>query len=332
MSGELPAIPSLVVALVAVAVTVIAGAAAEPRDAGAAGTTPAALTEAVEQLSSPQFVRREAAARLLVGAGRPALLPLRRAVEAEDLEAASRALEILREMLAAPDPDLAAEAERTLEIVVTGRRPDVAGLAVATLEFQRTAESEAARRELEAQGAVVRERQVAGRGVLEVEFNQSWMGGPQGWRLLPRLRGVAVVSVHGMRLDDAALDVLPRMRRLQRVELFGTGCSAESIAAVAARLPDAVIDARRGGKLGVSAAGIGACAVHVQPGSAAARCGMRDGDVIVAADGRPVADFGDFTAAVSLRGAGEEMTLEVVRRQPGGGSERFSCSPRLDGW
>ena len=307
--------------------------AADPRDAAAPpAPSAAALAEAVQLLSSPQFVRREAAGRTLAAAGRPAIPLLQRAAEEGDLEAASRALEILREMLSAADAVLVAEVERTLEAVAGGNRPDAAGLAAAALEFQRATATEAARRGLESHGALIRERQTAGRTVLEVEFNQSWTGGTQEWSLLPRLRGVAVVSVHGLRLDDAALEVLPRMKRLQRVELFGTGCSEAAVAAVSVRLPDAVVDVRRGGRLGVSAVGMGVCAVHVQPGSAAARCGLRDGDVIAVADGRTVADFADFTAAVSRRAAGEEMALEVVRQQAGGGSERFNCTARLDAW
>ena len=329
MVGRSASIASLFSSVVAVALLAVAGA-AEPRDG--ASDSAAGLAEAVRLLSSPQFVRREAAARTLAAAGRPAIPLVRRAAEEGDLEAASRALEILREMLSAADAALVSEAERALEAVAAGTRADVAGQAVAALEFQRATATESARRELEAHGAVVRERVVAGRTALEVEFTPAWTGGAEEWSLLPRLRGVAVVSVHGLRLDDAALDVLPGMRRLQRVELFGTGCSEAAVAAVAARLPAAVVDVRRGGRLGVSAAGMGICAVHVQPGSAAARCGLRDGDVIAVADGRPVADFADFTAAVSRRAAGEEMALEVVRQQAGGGSERLTCTARLDAW
>ncbi|MFN9367689.1 MAG: PDZ domain-containing protein [Planctomycetia bacterium] len=332
MSGESHSIPSPFFPLVAACLLASPGPAAEPRDAVTPAESTAAVADAVEQLSSPQFVRREAATRTLANAGRPALGPLRDAVEAGDLEAASRALEVLREMLSATDAELVADVERTLEIVAAGTRADVAGLAAAALDFHRDARMAAARRGLEAHGALVRERQTAGRPGLEIEFNQSWSGGPQEWLLLPRLRGVVVVSVHGLAIDDAALEVLPRMKHLRRVELFGTRCTNAAVTAVAGRLPEVTIDVRRGGKLGVSAAGHGACIVHVQPGSAAARSGMRDGDVIVVADGRPVADFADFTAAVSLRAAGEEITLEVVREQPGGAAERFTCTARLDAW
>lgn len=329
MFGHSPSIPSLFSTLVAGALLSAAGA-AEPREGGAGSS--AGLAEAVQLLSSPQFVRREAAARTLANAGRQGIPLLQRAAAEGDLEAASRALEILREMLSAADAAVVAEAERAIEAVAAGTRADAAGQAVAILEFQRATATETARHGLEAHGALIRERPAAGRTVLEVEFTPAWTGGMDEWSLLTRLRGVAVVSVHGLRLDDAALELLPRIKRLRRVELFGTGCSEAAVAAVAARLPDAVVDVRRGGRLGVSAAGMGACAVQVQPGSAAARCGLRDGDVIVVADGRPVADFADFTAAVSLRAAGEEMALEVVRQQAGGDSERLKCTARLDGW
>ena len=351
MSSASPSIPSACLAVAAAALLLqAAGQAAEPAAGQVPGPAPssapspagsggspavsaAALAEAAEQLASPHFVRREAAARTLVAAGRPALEPLRRVIAAGDLEAASRAVEVLRDLLADADTELVTDAEQMLETVVAENRPDLAGLAATALEFHRLAATDDARRRLEAHGVLFRERQLSLRRVLEAEFNPSWTGGAAEWRLLPRVRSVAMVNAHGLPLDDAALEVLGRMPRPKRIELFGTGASEASVAALAARLPETVVDVRQGGRLGVtSAGGGGPCVVRVQPGSAADRCGMRDGDVILVADGRPVADFGDFTEVVSRRRPGEEMPLEVARQRPEGGIERFTYAARLDAW
>lgn len=295
---------------------------------------PAEIAAWVEQLGSPQYAQREAAARSLAGAGWPAVGPLRRAILGGDFEVASRSVEILRGMLAADDAELAGEAERQLEAVAAGGSA-VARVAESALEFHQAGLAATARERLEAQGAVFRERAVgaAAHGT-EVEFNAAWRGGPEDWRLLPRLRGVVCVSVHGVPLDAAAIGVLGRIRGVRRIDLFGTGAAEQAVAELGTRLPDTLIDVRKGGKLGVrSIVQAGPCELSgVQPGSAADRAGLRQGDVIVAADGEPVASFEALTARVSRHGPGEVVRLEVQREGVGGTAERFECEVRLDAW
>ncbi len=308
----------------------------EPRPGGAAPAVSAADIEKwIEQLGSPQFVQREAATRSLAEAGRQALVPLRGAIEQGDLEVASRAVEIVRAMLARDDGELAAEAERLLEQVSETDRHAVSRLADSTLDFHLRSLADAARERLEESGAVFRERMVgADRRGTAVEFDAAWRGGIDEWRQLTRLRDVVCVSVHGVPLDDEAVGVLGRMRSVRRIDLFGTGAGEAAVAALMARLPDALVDVRKGGKLGVtSLVQAGPCEISsVQPHSAADKAGLRAGDVIVRADGEDVASFEALTARLAQHGAGDAVRLEVARSGDGDNAERFECTVRLDAW
>lgn len=294
--------------------------------------TAAEVAAWVEQLGAAQYARREAAARSLADAGRPALDPLAAAITGGDFEVASRGVEILRGMLAADDEPLAAEVERRLEDIAAGDTA-VDRLAQSALEFHQAGRAAAARERLESLGAVFRERlATAGEQGIEVVFDAAWRGGPEDWRLLPRLRGVVCVSVHGVPLDESAVGVLGRVRGVRRIDLFGTAAPEAAVAALGGRLPDTLIDVRKGGKLGVSSiVQDGPCALSgVQPGSAADKAGLRPGDVVLAVDGEPVANFEALAARVARHGPGEVVRLEV--RRDGGTDERFPCEVRLDAW
>jgi len=309
-----------------------AAGAAEPANAT---ETSAGIARAIEQLGAPQFARREASARALVQAGRPALGPLADAAAAADLEVASRAVEILRELLAAADPDLAAAASATLAAIADRQGAPVAALAAAALEFHRAARAESARERLTALGGLLSERAVDPTGVdLEAEFGAAWHGTPEDLRELAHLERLACVRVYGVPLDDAAVEILGSLPALRRIDLYGTSLGPAAIAALEARLPGAVIDARKGGKLGVrSVPAAGSCQIsHVQPGSAAERAGLRPGDVIEHVDGRPVASFDEFTRLMARLGPGEAVSLGVARENETGDVERIEPTVRLDAW
>lgn len=288
----------------------------------------------IEQLSAEQFAQREAATRSLVGAGRGAIEPLKQAIGRGDLEVGSRGVEILREMLGGDDVDLAADAERTLESLAEGTDPAIASLAEATLEFHTLGLADAARQRLEALGAVVSEEFMpSGQRGLAVLFNTGWTGKTEDLRLLARLRGVARLGLHGVRLDEASVAVLGRLRGMERLELYGTGVDDAALAVLAEKLPGAKIDVRKGGKLGVAGQAIGACVInHVQEGSAAARGGVQAGDIILRIDGELVASFEALTERVGRRGPGEKIELEIERVQPGAEPQRFKRTVELGGW
>jgi len=300
-----------------------------------AAAPPAQVAVWIEQLGSPQYAQREAAAKSLASVGRPALPALGDAIAAGDLEVASRGVEIVRGMMMAEDEELAAEAERLLEQVATADASAVGRLAEAALEFHQAGMAAAARERLESLGAVFRERLfAAGAPGVEIEFGAGWRGGADDWRLLPRLRGVACVSVHGVPLGAEGIGTLGRVPGVRRIDLFGTAAPDAAVAALVARLPDALVDVRKGGKLGVSSiVQAGPCHLSaVQPGSAADKAGLRAGDMIVAAAGEPVASFEALTKRLAAFGPGEAVRLEVRREGVGGAAEQFVCTVRLDAW
>lgn len=302
---------------------------------GAEGVPEAQIAVWVEQLGAAQFAQREAAATSLRAAGKAAVGSLDRAIHAGDLEVAARGIEILRDMLTAEDLATAAAAERLLESLAEQGEPPLAQLAAGVLDFHLVGLAEQARRKLEEAGATFRDRSlVAGQRGLEVELGSAWRGGIAGLRQLPRLRGLTSVSVHGVPIDVEAAAVLGRLRGVQRIDLYGTGISEAAAAKLVAALPHAMIDVRKGGRLGVSSLAFGGpCEItHVQPGSAAAKAGVEVGDVVMAVNGEPIASFEALTQRVSRHGAGDVLTLSIARQGAGGEPEQIDCSVTLDTW
>ena len=290
----------------------------------------------VGQLGADQFARREAAAQSLVDVGKAATGPLERAIRGGDLEVASRGIDVLRQMLDAADDDTVAAAEESLDRLTADGDGTVARLAEAATEFHRLGRSALAREQLEALGAVFRERPpVEGRG-LEVELTTTWQGEPADIRQLGYLQRLAVVSIHGVPIDADTLAVLGSLKGVQRIDLFGTGAGPAEARLLAERLPDARIDVRRGGRLGVSSTAFGGpCEIRtVEPGSAADQAGLRSGDVVLSLVGTDVASFDELTARLGECAPGEMVRLAVARHggTADGEPERIECQVRLDAW
>jgi len=323
----------------AIVMQVVASGGMPPRAEPPAAADADRIAGWIDQLAAEQFAQREAATRSLAAAGPAAIAPLRAAVAQGDLEVSSRAIEILREMLSAADADLASVAEQTLESLAEAADPAVAGMAEATLGFHTLGLAEAARARLEALGGIITEGPVpTGQRGLHAVFNASWTGTSEDLRLLARLRPIVHVGLHGVRLDEAGVAALGRLRGVQQVQLYGTGVGDAALAVLAEKLPDAKIDVRKGGKLGVAGqagAGLLGCMItQVQDGSAAARAGLQAGDMVRHIDGQPVDNFETLTELVGRRGPGEKIELDIERgtAQPAGEAQRFKRIVELGGW
>ena len=319
-----------------------------PSAAGA--TVPAVPADAaqiaawVKQLGSDQFAQREAASRSLAESGRAALGPLGDAIRGDDLEVSSRGIEIVRKFLGddthasgaeSDDTALAADAEKLLETLADGPDSPVSSLAIATLDFHAQGLTEAARERLESLGVIINEGFLpTGRRGLQVVVRADWRGVADDLLLLPRLRGVVMIGLHGIRLEPAALSALGRMRGVERFELYGTGASDASVAALVQKFPEAKVDVRKGGKLGVGGqAGVGPCLItQVQEGSAAAKMGVQIGDIVLQINGEPIPTFDALTEKVGQRGPGEKIELEIERSIPGAEGKRINYTIELGGW
>jgi len=293
------------------------------------------IAEWVEQLGSEQFSQREAASRSLAAAGREALGPLGAAIGRDDLEAASRAIEIVCGFLGSDDDTLAGEAEKLLETIAEGPQSAVTRLADGALDFHHRGMTQATREKLEGLGALISEGMfLSGNRGLQVILNARWRGTSEDLRLLARLQGVRLVGAHGVPLDAAGVAALGRLQGVEAIQLYGTGIADDLLASLTAKLPNARVDVRKGGKLGVAGQPmIGPCVItHVQEGSAAAKAGLQIGDVVLSIDGTAVADFEALTAEVGRHSPGETITLEIDRTVPGEPARRFTSNVVLDGW
>lgn len=287
----------------------------------------------IAELAAPQYARREAAARSLVATGTAVVPALERAIREGDLEVASRGIEVVAAILSTDD---GGAAEASLRALATDGPGSVASLAADTLTFHMLAVTDAARGRLESLGALVRERAPVDGGGLDVDLDAGWRGDPDDFRDLARLRGLVGVSVRGVPVDAGMIDVLGRLTGVRRIDLYGTGAGPAEARTLASRLPEARIDVRRGGRLGVtSTAVVGPCEIRtVEPGSAADQAGLRSGDVVQSIAGADVASFDELTARLEAHAPGEAVEIVVARR--GGRAddepERIECTVRLDAW
>jgi membrane-associated protease RseP (regulator of RpoE activity) len=331
-------------------------------------TSAEAIGEWIGQLGAEQFEVREAASRALAAAGPAALGPLAEAARGGDLEVASRAVDVIRGYLDPPagageiagdgedevdqpaggdaredisltpqSVGLALEAERILETLAEGPPGPVSHVAATTLEYHQLGMHEAAQERLLALGAKINDNYLSmasGKRGLEAVIDTRWKGSTEDLRLLPRLRNLRHVGIHGLKIDPPTLALLGRLRSLENIQLYGTGVTDEAVAALAARFPNAEIDVRKGGKLGVGGQRIvGPCQItQVVAGSAADRAGLQIGDVVLSMDGVAVKNFEGLTEYVGRHGPGESIEVEVERAVAGKVPQRFTTTVTLDGW
>ena len=232
---------------------------------------------------------------------------------------------------------LALEAERLLETLAEGPPGPVPQIAATALEFHQLGMHEAAQDRLLALGAKINDNYLSmasGKRGLEAVIDTRWKGSPEDLRLLPRLRNLRHVGIHGLKIDAQTLALLGRLRSLENIQLYGTGVSDEAVAALAARFPNAEIDVRKGGKLGVGGQRIvGPCQItQVVAGSAADRAGLQIGDVVLSMDGVAVKNFEGLTEYVGRHGPGESIEVEIERAVAGKVPQRFTTTVTLDGW
>jgi PDZ domain len=271
----------------------------------------------IAQLDDNRYLAREQATRRLLETQAAALDSLLVAANGERPEPADRAVWILQRIGGSKEPGLRRQAlERLVQLQ---NRPQAAAAAREAL---------AAIRHNEAVDAIQRlgGRYVTGEYPMQfvgaympprVELDNQWRGGDAGLAHLRNLIGARTVIIIGTDISAQGAAELQHVSQLEDVLLYGTKIAQEEVPALQKLLPQVAIDYRRGGLLGVGpvSADVMAAAVvgTVQPGSAAALAGILTNDVILRLNGQPVPNFKALTTMIGKYGAGEEVTVDVLR-------------------
>ena len=302
--------------------TLLAAALAGSLAAAANAAEPAASTEHVRywvvQLGSDDYGTREEATVQLMRAGRLAIGPVTEGALQDDLEVASRSIQVLGALLAAEDSATGDAAADALAQVVKAQRGSSADLAAEVLGDFDDIRQQHAIDEIKSLGGSVLGNSKDG---LRVILGAEWHGTSADLALLKRVADLDWLSVHGVALTDDDLKNLEGLQRLETVELYGSKVTAAGAARLAQLYPGIRIDRRGNAMLGVACDTVplsnqqGTCCVIslVQPGSAADRGGLLAADIIMKFQDQPVPDFVTLTTLIGARVAGEKVTIEVRR-------------------
>jgi hypothetical protein len=269
----------------------------------------------IADLDSNRYRTRERATQHLVTAGVGAMEPLLAAANGDRPEPADRAVWILRRMAESPELELRRAAVEQL-VQVEGR-PQV------------VAEAQEILTQIAHEVAVLAIEQLGGRyledgddpnwgqpmAVRRVVLDDQWRGGDDGLVHLTKLHDVPLVMVIGADVSRQGVAQLAQLESLAGLWLYGTRLTDRDVAALREQMPGVEIDYRRGALLGVRGSDGGGAAIvqAVQPDTAAAVAGIRNGDVIRKYNGEPVSDFKHLTSKIAQNMPGDTIKLEIIR-------------------
>ncbi len=271
------------------------------------------VTSLVRDLAADQYARRARACQQLVRLGSAAVPLLQEAAERGDAETTTRAVTVLEAIFLGPDPDAADAAEAALEQLQSSTNVLAANQADAVLAAnQRVRELRALERIVALGGVVkdvlgqpidIRDPTALGREIPILQLGLDWTGGDEGLKYVKKLQSLQVLYV-----------------------ITGCGVSQKALDELAQSMPNLKSIERRGpAYLGVGGTDHeeGCIITSVRAGSAAARAGIRQGDVLLKFDGQPVRTFRQLIELIGrkrpgqkvpvvVRRADQELTLEVV--------------------
>lgn len=284
--------------------------------------TAAQIAKLVEDLGARKFAVREEATKQLLAAGTPAVAPLLQAAEEENLEVRLRVLRILETLFTEGSHAEYVAAESALEQLQQSKNGSLssrAGNILASMADVREKRAIAAIRDLNGilksdtnqMAFMPNNLPVGEEWVTTVILKKNWKGNVEGLKHLENLRFLRTVYV--------VEGVLP----------------AGTMAQLERKLPNVKVEPRGGACLGVGGYPTeGGCEISlVNPGSAAAKAGLRQGDLIVAfngkrgeKDGEPL-DFDRLVQLIKEVDAGDKVPI-LIRR---GGVER-TVDVIMDEW
>ncbi len=264
---------------------------------------PGVLRALIADLDAPEYARRLAATRQLERLGPRAIPALVETAEsAVSLEAAIRAVEILKRFYLGGDNGAFEQAEAALtKLAESPNRPVAAAAADVLQRFGEHVRLVHAVKQIERLGGSVKFSEVPA-GLIApgdlpliqyVLIGTEWKGGDEGLKYLAQLPTVGVVYlIRGAPVSEAAIQKLQQQR------------------------PDLRIQYRGRAYLGIASGtnpGEGCLISQVQPGGAAAKAGLRAGDVILKFGGTPVTDFEQLVELIGKKAPGDKVDV-VIRR------------------
>jgi hypothetical protein len=273
----------------------------------------------IADLDADEYWVREAATKKLHQAGTAALAALAEAGKSDKLEVSTRAIGILSRFLETNDAKTELAAETALEEIAAGRVSSAASHAESALAGYRGSRQERAVAKLRQLGADATSVVLSSGdiGSVTIGIGEGWRGTTEDLASLKRISSLQRLSIFVKSVDDQAVKHIVPLRSLTTLELYGTGISDDGVRQIAAALPAATIDRRKGGMLGVAGQrGVvgGGCLVSgVQAGSAAEKAGLQPGDFITQFEGKPVADFDSLTKLISEKSGGDTVKVDIRR-------------------
>ena len=282
------------------------------------------LAEAIRQLDDDEYAVRQSAQRQLTKIGDPALELTAQVAASGSLESSTRAVNVLWKWAESTDRPLnrralekiAALANRPVEAADAQRRLDVLleNEAIAKL-LELGAHIEADR----AYGTIV--------GVntpLQVVIRPGWKGGVDGLKLIADVKRATTLSLWSAPLGDEALPELEKLGNVRRIELYGLAMDDELVGKSREKLPNTIIEVRKGGaRLGIR----GLNAQEIVPNSPAAKAGLVVNDLITEFSGKPIKTFEDLTGEIAKCTPGDTVEIKFKR-----GTEERTTKVTFDRW
>jgi hypothetical protein len=302
---------------------------ASPVTPDAPSVDPAKLDAWIAQLDDDMFAIRESAQQQLAAAGATALADVGQAAAGGSLESSTRAVNILLSWAQSTDAELSLGALE--QLAVLKNRPTESAMAAQRLADVR--EAAALKAIVDLGGHVDFDRQLAGANglnpSLQVIIGPQWKGGLEGLRHLQAIRRASTVSFHSSAVGEEALEHLASLTHLKRIEFYqdpDSQVSPEAVNKLKERLPQVAVEIRGAARLGIAGphmiAGMpnpgGASVTQVLPGSAAAKAGLVQGDVITHIANSEVKDFEHLTKEIAQCRPGQSVALKVIRQSPPG--------------
>lgn len=277
------------------------------------------IAQWIEALDSDRFALRQAATLHLQRAGERAVAPLAAAADGLRPEVTRRAIDVLAALSDAEEVGIADAARKSLDKLTHSPHRLAANRAAIVLREQHLRQQRAALVELRNLGAEI----VIG-GVDEGELivaklvlGRAWQGADEGLTLLPRVRRINDLKLYGSQFTDASLDAVVELSGPQMLRLYSTAISDAGHQRLATAFPGALIDRRNGALLGVKGFAFGngnGCRIDsVTPNSAAAVAGLQSDDVITRLDDQVIADMNDLIAGIAKHRPGDRVRLAFLR-------------------